>query len=384
MATLLLTVMLLFCTLASAAAAPGRFDALADVVDRAFRPLLAQYDIPGMAVAVTVNGQQQYFNYGVTSTQSDAPVTPDTIFEIGSISKTFTATLATYAQTLGQISLHDHPSTYLPQLAGSAIDKASLLNLGTYTSGGLPLQFPPDVTDDAEAQTYFQQWTPDSAPSQQRRYSNPSIELLGHLTALAMNDGFTDLVQDQIFPRLGLFHSYIRVPQDQMDNDAFGYNTDNEPTPVSPSVFGAEAYGVKSTATDMLRFVEANIAPNRLDVPMRDAVEGTHVGYFKVAGMVQGLGWEQYPYPVTLDQLLNGNSITFATQSHPATPLTGQLPSGPTLFNKTGSTDGFGAYAAFVPDKRIGIIMLANKNFPSAARITAAHAVLQQLSAQTP
>lgn len=384
MATPFLTVMFLFCTLASAAAAPRRSDALADVVDRAFRPLLAQYDIPGMAVAVTVNGQQQYFNYGVASTQSGAPVTPDTIFEIGSISKTFTATLAAYAQTLGRISLNDHPSTYLPQLADSAIDKASLLNLGTYTSGGLPLQFPPDVTDDAQAQTFFQQWTPEAAPSQQRQYSNPSIELLGHLTALAMNSDFTDLVQDQIFPKLGLVHSYIRVPQDQMDKYACGYNADNEPTPVSPSVFGAEAYGVKSSATDMLRFVEANIEPNDLDAPMRDAVQGTHVGYFNVAGMVQGLGWEQYPYPVTLDQLQAGNSITFATQSHPATPLTGQLHSGPTLFNKTGSTDGFGAYAAFIPSKRIGIIMLANKNFPSTARVTSAHTVLQQLSTQTP
>lgn len=50
------------------------------------------------------------------------------------------------------------------------------------------------------------------------------------------------------------------------------------------------------------------------------------------------------------------------------------------MFNKTGSTDGFGAYAVFVPDKRIGLVMLANKNYPITARVTAAHAVLQQLS----
>lgn len=380
----LLAVLVFFCTLATATAAPGRSDALAAAVDRAFRPLLAQYDIPGMAVAVTVNGQQHYFSYGVASKQSGAPVTPDTIFEIGSVSKTFTATLASYAQALGRISLTDHPSTYMPQLAGSSIDKTSLLNLGTYTAGGLPLQFPPDVTDDAQMQTYFQQWTSDAAPGQQRRYSNPSIGLLGHLTALAMNNDFADVVQDQIFPKLGLLHSYIHMPQDKMDNYAWGYNANNEPIHVNPGVFDAEAYGVKSSAADMLRFVEANIAPNDLDTPMRDTVEGTHIGYFKVADMIQGLGWEQYPYPVTLDQLLDGNSATIATQPNPATPLTGQPSSDPTLFNKTGSTDGFGAYATFVPDKRIGIIMLANKNFPNAARITAAHAVLQQLSTEAP
>lgn len=376
-ALLLVAVLLSASTSTTASASP---DVLAATVDRAFRPLMAEYDIPGMAVAVTVNGEQRYFNFGVADKQSGAPVTRDTIFEIGSVSKTFTATLASYAHALGRISLTDHPSTYLPQLAGSAIDRADLLNLGTFTAGGLPLQFPPDITDDAGMLTYFRHWTPDAAPGQQRRYSNPSIGLLGHLTALAMNRDFSDLIEDEIFPKLRLHHSYIRVPQDQMDDYAWGYNAENEPIRVNPGVFDAEAYGVKSSAADLLRFVETNIAPNDLDVPMRDAVQGTHVGYFKVGDMVQGLGWEQYSYPVTLDRLLAGNSSSMAMRPNPTTPVNPQATSTPTLFNKTGSTDGFGAYAVFVPDKRIGLVMLANKNYPITARVTAAHAVLQQLS----
>jgi beta-lactamase class C len=380
----LLAIILVVCMLANPTAAHGTPDALTVAVDRAFRPLITEHDVPGMAVAVTVDGQQRYFGYGVASRQSAAPVTEHTIFEIGSVSKTFTATLATYARALGRISLSDQPSTYMPQLSGSAIDEASLLNLATYTAGGLPLQFPPDVTDDTQMQTYFQRWTPDTAPGQQRRYSNPSIGLLGHVTALAMNGNFTDLIQDQILAKLGLAHSYIQVPQGEMDEYAWGYNAANAPVRVNPGVFDAEAYGVKSSAADMLRFVEANIAPDELEAPMREAVEGTHVGYFKVGDMVQGLGWEQYPYPVTLDRLLAGNSAITAAQPNPVTALNPQPPSVPILFNKTGSTDGFGAYTAFVPDKRIGIVMLANKNFPISARVTAAHAVLQQLSAQVP
>lgn len=376
-ALLLVAVLLCASTSTTASASP---DVLAATVDRAFRPLMAEYDIPGMAVAVTANGEQRFFDFGVADKQSGAPVTRDTIFEIGSVSKTFTATLASYAHALGRISLNDHPGTYLPELAGSAIDRADLLNLGTFTAGGLPLQFPPDITDDAQMPAYFQHWTPDAAPGQQRRYSNPSIGLLGHLTALAMNRDFSDLIEGEIFPKLRLHRSYIRVPRDQMDDYAWGYNAENEPTRVNPGVFDAEAYGVKSSAADLLRFVETNIAPNDLDVPMRDAVQGTHVGYFKVGDMVQGLGWEQYAYPVTLDRLLAGNSSTMAMQPNPATPLTPRPTGSPTLFNKTGSTDGFGAYAVFVPDKRIGLVMLANKNYPITARVTAAHAVLQQLS----
>ncbi|WP_163895433.1 class C beta-lactamase [Mycolicibacterium hippocampi] len=360
--------------------AAARPDPVAAAVDEAFGALLAEYGIPGMAVAVTVDGRQRHFTYGVASRQSAAPVTPETIFEIGSLSKTFTATAATYAQALGRISLNEHPGTYLPELAGSAIDRATLLNLGTYTAGGLPLQFPADVTDEAQMQTYFRQWKPDAAPGEQRRYSNPSIGLLGRVSAIAMNTTFTELLQGQVFPRLGLSRSYIEVPQSQMDGYAWGYDADDVPTRVSPGVLDAEAYGVKSTAADMLRFVEANIAPGGLEAPVREAVEGTHTGYFKVADMVQGLGWERYPYPVSLDQLLAGNSTDMAMQPNPVTALTGQPAAGPALFNKTGSTNGFGAYAAFVPDQRIGIVMLANKNFPIPARITAAHAVLRDLS----
>ncbi|GLE51415.1 hypothetical protein ATCCBAA256_10030 [Mycobacterium montefiorense] len=183
-------------------------------------------------------------------------------------------------------------------------------------------------------------------------------------------------------PGLGLTDTYIEVPQTRMQDYAWGYSADDEPVRVAPGVLSAEAYGVKSSAADMLRFVEANISPNSLAEPFGGAVSGTHVGYFDVNGMVQGLGWEQYHYPVSLDALLAGNSDPMAMQPNPLSPIMSPTKSGPTLFNKTGSTDGFGAYVAFVPEKRIGIVMLANKNVPNAARVSAAYTVLQVLSAQ--
>ncbi|MEP9379601.1 class C beta-lactamase [Aquabacter sp. CN5-332] len=373
------------CLLAStvrAAEDPGR---IAAAVDQAVRPLMKEYGVPGIAVAVTIEGRQHFFSYGFASKESRTPVTKDTLFEIGSVSKTFTATLAAYAQVQGKLSLDDHPGKYMPQLRGSAIDAASLLNLGTYTAGGLPLQFPAAVTNTVKMETYFQQWKPSATPGAQRRYSNPSIGLLGYVTGRAMGGDFAGVVEAELFPKLGLSRSYIRVPKAEMGRYAWGYNAADKPVRVSPGAFDAEAYGVKSTAADMIRFVEANIRPDTLDAPMRRAVEGTHIGYFRVGEMVQGLGWEQYPYPVALDRLLAGNSGTMAVEPHAAIRLTPpQAPSGPTLFNKTGSTGGFGTYVAFVPEKRIGIVMLANRNVPIPARITAALAVLDQLSSEAP
>jgi beta-lactamase class C len=358
--------------------------ALAAAVDSAFEPLLKAHDVPGIAIAVTVDGRQHFFSYGLATKDAETPVTKDTLFEIGSVSKTFAATLATYAQALGKLSLEDHPGEYLPALRGSALDRATLLNLGTYTAGGLPLQFPGGVTNAGMAE-YFRTWGPSAEPGVQRRYSNPSIGLLGHVTGLAMGGDFAELVETVLLPKLDLGRSYIRVPAAEMSRYAWGYTKANTATRVKPGVLDAPAYGIKSSAADMIRFVEANIDPQELEPDMRRAIEGTHIGYFKVDGMVQGLGWEQYSYPIALEQLLAGNARTMAFDPHPAQPLTPPLVSTePTLFNKTGSTNGFAAYVAFVPAKRIGIVMLANKNIPIPARITAAHAVLEYLAAEVP
>lgn len=340
---------------------------------------MAEYDVPGMAVAVTVDGKPMFFSYGLASRESKAPVSAATLFELGSISKLFTATLASYAQVRGKLALADHPGKYMPQLRGSALDKASMLHLGTYTAGGLPLQFPDEIENDGQMVAYFQQWKPDAAAGAQRRYSNPSLGLFGHVTALALETSFVDALETGLFPQLGLKHSYIRVPDSEMASYAWGYNKANKAIRVNPGVFADEAYGVKSSAADMIGFVQANIDPAGLAAPMRRAVEGTHVGYFQVGDMVQGLGWEQYAYPVSAERLLAGNSEAMIREANAVRPFGGAR-SGQTLFNKTGSTSGFGAYVAFVPEKKIGIVMLANRNYPIPARVKAAHAILEQLA----
>jgi beta-lactamase class C len=333
-----------------------------------------------MAVAVTVRGKRSLFHYGVASRESGQKVTDDTLFEIGSLSKTFTATLAGLALARGVLALADPASKYLPALAGGSFDDISLLDLATYTAGGLPLQFPDDVTDEAQMTAYFKNWRPAFAPGTRRLYSNPSIGLAGYLVAKSMGAPFDDLMQRELFPALGLARTYIKVPRAQMDHYAYGYAKADEPIRVNPGVFDAEAYGVKTTAADMIRFVEANIDGAGLDATLRRAIAATHTGYYKVDDMTQGLGWEMYDYPTPLDRLLAGNSADMALNVHAVRRLAPPAPPRPDmLLNKTGSTNGFGAYAAFVPKMRLGVVILANRNFPIADRVKAADTILAAL-----
>jgi beta-lactamase class C len=175
---------------ANSHAAGDRRAVVERVVAQAIRPVMARYGVPGMAVGIVTNGQNYVYDYGVASKATRRPVSSNTLFEIGSISKTFTATLASYAQVSGKLSLSDFATRYLPSLRGSSFDRVSLVNLGTHTSGGLPLQVPGSIANNNQLMAYFQHWRPAYAPGTYRTYSNPGIGMLGMIAARSMNEDF--------------------------------------------------------------------------------------------------------------------------------------------------------------------------------------------------
>ncbi|WP_434563439.1 class C beta-lactamase [Pseudomonas sp. R1-6] len=356
---------------------------LEETVNAVIQPLMKQQDIAGMAVAITHNGQRQFFNYGVASKDTRKPVTDQTLFEVGSISKTFTATLGAYAQAQGKLQLSDPAGRYAPQLNGAALANTRLLDLATYTAGGLPLQFPDDADHADRMFSYYKSWKPLYPTGTQRLYSNPSIGLFGHLAARALGQSFDDVMEQTLMPGLGLKHSYVRVPQDQSGRYAQGYAKDGKPVRVGPGALDSEAYGVKTSSADLIRFVEANLRPQKLEEALKQAIATTHMGFYRVGGMTQGLGWEFYPAPFTVDDLLAGNTPQMALTPQKVEPLNPPRPAPDgSWINKTGSTNGFGAYAALVSGKDLGIVMLANKNYPIEERIKAAHKILAALERQ--
>ncbi|PMS15270.1 class C beta-lactamase [Trinickia dabaoshanensis] len=356
-------------------------------VDAVIEPLMRQNGIHGMAVGVIADGKPYVFNYGLASTETGQPVTDATLFELGSISKTLTATLVSYADTNGDLSLTDPVSKYLPGLAGKAFGKVELVNLGTHTPGGVPLQVPDSIKSNEDLLAYLKAWQPAYAPGTYRTYSNLGIGLLGEIAAKSMdgmngmNGAFTSTMQRHLFPALGMTSTFIDVPKARVPDYAQGYTKQGGPVRMSPGVLSAPAYGVKSTATDMLRFLDANMRLSKIDEKWQRAVTQTHTGYFQAGAMTQDLIWEQYPYPVKLDALLQGNSAAVILNATPVARIDPpEAPNQSTWINKTGSTNGFGAYIAFVPQERLGIVLLANKNFPIEARVRAAYRILSTFS----
>ncbi|MES5045547.1 class C beta-lactamase [Rhizobium nepotum] len=351
------------------------------ITDAAIKPVMEKNGIPGLAVAISVDGENHVFTYGVMSTSTGQPVTPQTLFELGSISKTFTVTLSTYAEAQGKLSLSGKVGDYLPSMKGRPFGDVTLMQLGTHTAGGFPLQVPDDVKTERQLLAYLKAWKPSYKAGTNRTYANPSIGMLGYVTAKAMGQGFDSAMQGVLFPALGLKSTFTVVPKAKMADYAQGYKRTGEPARVTPAILSSEAYGVRSTATDMIRFVSANMGLEKLDGKIQQAITNTHTGYFSVGAMTQDMIWEQYPQTVALKTLVDMNSGALL-KTVPVKEITPPMKPGPdVLINKTGSTNGFGAYVAFIPKQKLGIVILANKNYPNEDRVSAAYRILTALRA---
>jgi len=101
---------------------------------------------------------------------------------------------------------------------------------------------------------------------------------------------------------------------------------------------------------------------------------------WQVGDMYQGLGWEMRNWPVTSQTLEAGADNKYALAARDARAITpAQPPVKASWVHKTGATGGFGSYIAFIPGKQLGIVMLANKNYPNPERVKAAYHILEAL-----
>ena len=150
---------------------------------------------------------------------------------------------------------------------------------------------------------------------------------------------------------------------------------------VSPGALDAETYGVKSTIEDMACWVRSNM--NHRDINDKTLQQGIQLAqsrYWQTGDMYQGLGWEMLDWPVNPDIIVNDSDNKIALAARPVKAITPPTPAvRESWVHKTGAPGGFGSYVAFIPEKELGIVMLANKNYPNPARVAAAWQILNAL-----
>ncbi|UWQ40730.1 beta-lactamase [Leisingera aquaemixtae] len=366
---------------AALAAAPWTDAQMQELAESSFASVIEEYDVPGMVVGVTHRGQTYYYAAGLASREDNIAASPDTLFELGSVSKLFNVSLAALAEARGDVDLNEQVSDRLPDLEGSAVGDLSLMDLATHNSGGLPLQVPETAASTEVLVDWLADWQPNEAGT--RSYSNISIGLLGHIISNVLCMGYADTVEQDLFPEMGLQSTWVNVPEEAMERYAYGYDRKTDrPIRVNPGVLDDEAYGVKSSARDMVRLLELHLGHANAPKDLSTALERTRQGLGRTDAYVQNMIWEQYPWPVGLEQMIKGNSYAYILKPQPMEKLDPPLPPQENvILNKTGSTNGFGSYVALLPGEDLGVVVLANRNIPNEARIRATYAFIQSVLA---
>lgn len=202
--------------------------AMADNVDDYIRSQMTERHVPGAAVAVLDKGKAvKIKGYGWASVEFDAPVTADTVFEIGSVSKQMTAAAIMLLVEDGKVELDDKISKHLPGTPETWKD-VTVRNLLTHTSGiksytsleGFELSKRLKVAD------FIKQLAPyplEFTPGERNIYSNSAFNLLAFIIEAKSGMPYIEFMRSRIFRPLGMGHTTDRDPQFIVKNRANGY-----------------------------------------------------------------------------------------------------------------------------------------------------------------
>ncbi|HEY5073594.1 MAG TPA: serine hydrolase [Pyrinomonadaceae bacterium] len=240
----------------------------------------------GIVVGLVDEKGTRIISYGKPSVKSDQTVNGDTVFEIGSVTKVFTATLLADMVERGEVSLNDPISKYLPKSVKTPTrngKEITLLDLSTQTSGlpRLPGNFAPKDIQNPYADysveqmyAFLSSYTLTRDIGSQYEYSNLGVGLLGHLLTLRAGKDYETLVRTRICQPLKMDSTRVKLTPEMQARLATGHNPALLPVPNwdLPTLAGAGA--LRSTVNDMLKFVAANLGLNKS--PLLAAMQMTH------------------------------------------------------------------------------------------------------------
>ena len=202
--------------------------ARADVVDDRIQAIMAERHIPGAAVAVVKDGRVvRMKGYGVASLEFGVPVTTDTVFEIGSVSKQMTAAGVMLLVQDGKVNLDERVSKYLPNTPEAWKD-VTVRHLMTHTSGiksyssldGFELAQRMKIDD------FIKKLSPhplEFTPGEKNIYSNSGFNLLAYIIETLSGKKYIDFMRERIFIPLGMTRTNDRDPKNIIKLRASGY-----------------------------------------------------------------------------------------------------------------------------------------------------------------
>jgi len=293
----------------------------------------------GLSIGIIKDGKTLFYNYGETKKGNAQLPNNKTVFEIGSITKTFCGNLLAIAVTEKKINLDDDIRTYLPQpLKNLELNSKPILikHLANHTSGltRLPDDFEKQIDYDILnpyknytkqlLYTYLKVTLLSSEPGTVCEYSNLGMALLGLILEDVYKKTFEELVNEKICNPYKLSDTKINLLPTQLNNFANGHNDLGETTPHWDFASFYAAGALKSNTNDMLNFLNYNLT--ELD----EATKLAHLTTFN-----------------------NGTTIALAWQKM-------QRKNTKELVWHNGATGGFTSFCGYIKENNCGFVILSN------------------------
>ncbi len=307
-------------------------------IDPLAKPLIDNGVAVGFTVGIYKDGKTQILSYGETTKGSGQAPDGNTLYEIGSISKVFTATLLASAQQRGKLKTSDPVQKFLPssvKMPRFEETTITLEHLATHRSGitRMPANFQPadpanPYADYSEARLFefLAKHKLRRAPGKYE-YSNVGAGLLGQLLARHSGQSYEKLLRQQICDPLQMNDTTVVLTAEQKKRFTTPYNADLRPNKAWDFTSLAGAGGIRSTTNDMLKFIQANLKED--DSTLTKALQQTHGKRADIHnGLAIGLGWH-----IARDHI---------TRWH------------------NGMTGGYHAWLAVVPGQNMGVVVLSN------------------------
>jgi len=233
------------------------------------------FDIPGVAVGVVFDGQEHFATHGVTSLENPLPVDRDTLFIVGSVTKTFTATTLMRLVADGRVELDAPVGSYVPELPGPMATSITILHLLNHTAGldwGMTIDT--GEGDDAIARYVAQLANLPLIlePGTRASYSQAGYNLLGRVIEKVTGLTFEHAVTSLVVQPLVLTHSFFDRDDIMTRRFAVGHNRADDGSLTVARLWRRwrgdnPGGGLVSSVADLLRWARFHLLDRSVTIP---------------------------------------------------------------------------------------------------------------------